>query len=134
MSLEGIHDVYLAEGSVNADKFELFVLECLLPVLMAFNGINPRSIVLMDNASIHHADRIVDLIRTQTQALVLFLPPYSPDLNPVEQVFSEVKSIMKANDKLFQVYSAPRALLAIAFSMVTPQNCISYIRDCGYMN
>ena len=44
MSVEGIHDVYLAEGSVDGDKFEYFVKECLLPVLMNFNGINPRSV------------------------------------------------------------------------------------------
>ena len=59
-----------------------------------------------------------------------FMAPYSPDLNPVEIVFSKVKGIMKANNALFQVCSSPRALLSVAFGMVTTDDCISY---CGYM-
>ena len=58
-----------------------------------------------------------------------FLPPYSPDLMPLEEVFNQVK---KAN-KSFQVCTAPRALLAMAFSMVTFEDCIGYIRHCGYI-
>jgi len=102
-----VHDVFLAEGMVNGSRFEQFVREHLIPVLMPFNGSNSHSIVLMDNASVHHAQEVIDLIKDQAQAKVIFLPPYSPDLNPVEPVFSNVKGIMKANDTLFQVYSAP---------------------------
>ena len=91
VSMDGVHDVYLAEGSVNGDKFELFIRECLLPILSPFNGSNPRSIVIMDNASIHHVQNVIDLIEGQAGAKLIFLPPYSPDLNPVEQVFSTVK-------------------------------------------
>ena len=58
VSLEGMHDVYLAEGTVNGEKFGKFVEECLLPILMPFNGSNPRSVVIMDNASIHHIDQV----------------------------------------------------------------------------
>ena len=71
---------------------------------MRFNGSNPHSIVVMDNASIHHTQDVIDLNESQAQAKVIFLPPYSTDLNPVEMVFSKVKSILKANDSLFQVY------------------------------
>ena len=46
------HDLYLAEGNVNGDTFETFVRSCLLPVLLPFNWRNPRSVVIMDNASI----------------------------------------------------------------------------------
>lgn len=60
------------------------------------------------------------------------LPPYSPDLNPVEGVFSQVKSVMQENDKVFQVCSAPRALLALTFAAVTPQDCHGHISHCGY--
>ena len=95
MSLEGIHDVFLAEGNVNGEKFELFVRSCLLPVLQPFNWINPRSVVVLDNASIHHVESISDIIEGQVGARLLFLPPYSPDLNQVEEVFSKVKGIMK---------------------------------------
>ena len=80
LSMEGIHDVYLAEGAVNGEKFESFLEECLLPVIMPFNGVNPRSIVVMDNASIHHTEAVIDLIENKAQAKLIFLPPYSPDL------------------------------------------------------
>ena len=105
----------------------------MLPVLMPFNGSYPRSIVIMDNASIHHVQDVIDLIECRARAKVIFLPPYSPDLNPVEPVFSKVKCIMKANDALFQVYSAPRALLLMAFDMVTVEDCAAFISHCGYI-
>ena len=54
MSVGGIHDVFLAEGSVNGERFEFFIRNYLLPVVMPFNGINSLSVVIMDNASIHH--------------------------------------------------------------------------------
>lgn len=133
VSVEGIHDVYLAEGSVDGEKFEHFVQQCLLPVLMPFNAVNPRSVVVMDNASIHHVQPVVDLIERQAQAKLIFLPPYSPDLNPVEEVFSKVKYIMKEHDALFQISTAPRVLLLEAFSLVTPENCVAYIHDSGYL-
>jgi hypothetical protein len=64
--------------------------------------------------------------KDQAGARLLFLPPYSPDLNPLEEVFNQIKSIMKKNDALFQVCSAPRALLSMAFGMVTGDDCKSY--------
>jgi hypothetical protein len=133
MSIEGVHDVYLAEGSVNGEKFEHFVEECLLPPLLPFDGINPRSVVVMDNAAIHHVEEVTELIVGQARAKQIFLPPYSPDLNPVEEVFSKIKYLMKENDALFQVCRFPRVLLLEAFAMITQENCISYAHDCGYL-
>ena len=49
--------------------------ECLLRILMPFNGINPRSAVVMDNATIHHIETVVDLIENQSHAKLIFLPP-----------------------------------------------------------
>lgn len=133
VSVEGIHDVYLHQGTMNGDRFTRFVRNCLLPVLQPFNGLNPRSVVVLDNASIHHVQQVKHLIETQSGSKLHYLPPYSPDLNPVEGVFSQIKSIMRSNDKLFQVYSAPRALIAMAFSMVTKQDCIGHISHSGYI-
>ena len=62
MSMEGIHEVQLVEGSVNGDKFEEFVTETLMPILNPFDGTNPRSIVIMDNCSVHHVDPVIHLI------------------------------------------------------------------------
>ena len=91
-------DCYICEG-VDADTFYHFVQACLLPQLMPFNGENPNSIVVLDNCSIHHVEEVVELIQS-VGALVHFLPPYSPDLNPIEEAFSKVKSIVRAHDEL----------------------------------
>ena len=104
LTLDGIHDVLITEGTRNGERFAKFVKDVLLPHLMPFNGINPCSVVIMDNASIHHVHEVTNLIETQAGAKLLFLPPYSPDLNPAEGVFSQIKSIMKENDKLFQTF------------------------------
>ena len=87
----------------------------------------------MDNCSIHHVDQVRHLIEVVAQAKLIFLPPYSPDLMPLEEVFSKVKAILKANDSLFQVCSAPRALLALAFAEVTTEDCLGYIEHSGYI-
>ena len=134
MSLDGVHDVCLVEGSVNGEKFEAFVTGCLLPILQPFNGVNKHSVVIMDNASIHHVHGVTNLIENQGGARLLFLPPYSPDLNPIEEVFSQVKAIMKKNDALFQVTTMPRVLLTMAFGVVTKDHCHSYIASSGYIS
>ena len=131
ISVRGVQDVTLAEGNVNGEVFTDFIKDSLVPILQPFNCCNPNSIVVMDNASIHHIAEVSDLI-LQTGALLRFLPPYSPDLNPVEQVFSKVKAIMKENDQLFQVFSQPRVLLTMAFDMITDHDCKEYARCCGY--
>ena len=59
MSLDGIHDIYLAEGNVTGEKFETFIQNWVLPVLQPFT---PHSVVIMDNVSIHHIEAISDLI------------------------------------------------------------------------
>ena len=132
LSLEGIHDCYITDGTVNGEKFTAFVRDCLLPVLLPFNWTNPRSVVVMDNASIHHVDNVTRLIEGQCGAKLCYLPPYSPDLMPAEGVFSQIKSIMKENYKLFQVCSSPRSLLVMAFGMVSVQDCRGHISRCGY--
>lgn len=133
MSMDGIHDITIFEGNVNGDRFENFVKNCLIPILQPFNCVNKHSVVILDNASIHHVENVVDLIENQFGARLLFLPPYSPDLNPLEEVFAQVKTIMKKNCTLFQSFSFPRVLLTAAFSMVTAQDCKSYVIHSGYL-
>ncbi len=84
ISTRRVEDVYLAEGGVNGDTCD-FIRKCLLPVLLPFNGSNPRSIIVIDNASIHHIDQVVQLI-SGAGALLWFLPAYSPDLNPLKKL------------------------------------------------
>ena len=132
VSLEGVHDVYLSEGTTNGDRFAHFVRNYLLPILLPFNGINPRSVCIMDNASIHHVEEVKDLIEA-FGAKLIFLPPYSPDLNPVEGIFSQTKSIIKENYRLFEACIAVRPLLSMAFEMVSVNDCYGHIKCCGYI-
>ena len=126
-----MEDIYITQGSVNGDLFEHFVATCLLPLLMPFNGINTHSIVIMDNCSVLHVERITNMI-TSVGALLKFLPPYSPDLNPIELVFSKAKSFIKANHTVMQSTVHPRVIVSTAFSTITHDDCISFVHSSGY--
>ena len=130
ISITGVLDCYTVTGSVDAEKFADFVEEALLPHLQPFNGVNPHSVVIMDNASIHHAHGIVDLIES-TGALVIFLPPCSPDLNPIEEAFSKVKSTLKANETLLNTLDV-ESLVLHACTSFTTDDCKNWISHAGY--
>lgn len=130
MSCDGVLDLCTATGSVDAVKFEEFIENCLLPQLQPFNGTNARSVVVVDNASIHHAEGIVELIQS-TGALVHFLPPYSPDLMPIEELFSKIKAVLKANESTLDYIDIETLLLA-AFCTITPDDCKNWIAHAGY--
>lgn len=132
MSLSGMEDIYMVEETVNGDTFEKFVATCLLPQLMPFNGYNTHSVVIMDNCSVHHVERITQMI-TSTGAILKFLPPYSPDLNPIELVFSKAKSFIKSNYLAMQSTINPRLLISMAFNTITQDDCINYARSSGYI-
>lgn len=78
------------KGTTDGDEFYTFVQTHLLPHLKPFNFINPHSVVILDNCTVHHVPEVVKSIE-DVGALVMFLPPYSPDLNPAEEAFSKVK-------------------------------------------
>ena len=99
---------------VNGEVFGDFVRRSLLPILQPFNGINPCSVVIMDNASIHHLEEIEDMI-TGVGAIIRFLPPYSPDLNPCEEVFAKIKAFLGANDTVYAATISPRVMVSMAF-------------------
>lgn len=100
---------------------------------MPFDGYNERSVVVLDNASIHHIDPVVQAINS-VGALVKFLPPYSPDLMPLEEVFAEVKGFIRQNHTLFSCPQLPaRVLISHAFTQVSVENCILYIHHAGYV-
>ena len=94
ISVSGLLDVDVVKGTVDGDRFYDYVQKHLLPHLMPFNGMNPHSVVVLDNCSIHHVEGITSMIE-EVGALVHFLPPYSPDFNPIEETFSKVKAEMK---------------------------------------
>jgi len=128
ISMCGLLDVKLVEGTTNGDTFYNFVEECLLPHLLPFDGNNPHSIVIMDNCSVHHIGEVVKMIE-EVGAIVHFLPPYSPDFMPIELAFSKVKTSLKM-DGIEDVSDLETALL-VAFATITPQDCQGWISESG---
>ena len=123
LTTRGIEDFYLVEGNINGDIFLNFVQRCLLSVMLPFDGDNPWSVLVMDNAAIHHVEAVIDLL-TAAGILIRFLPPYSPDLNPIEEAFSKVKA--------YQSTRNPRLLVSNAFASITSHDCNQYIKHAGY--
>jgi transposase len=111
-------------GTVNQNRFELWISEFLAPVLGNFVNGEPRSIVILDNASIHHSKRVVELIEA-TGAKILFLPPYSPDLNPIELKFNLYKANMRRNSDVHWIEAHLLGLEA-----VTPKHARGCFRRC----
>ena len=103
-----------------------FVQKYLLPQLMPFNGVSPHSIVILDNCSIHHVDEITSIIE-EVGVLVHFLPPYSPDFNPIEATFLKVKTQMKYMEVSMTDVMDVETIALSAFSTVTPEDCQAWI-------
>ena len=134
MCMDGVIDVHITTDTVDEGAFCTFIERCILPQLLPFNGCNPRSVVIMDNASIHHTGQAVSLIE-ETGAIPLFLPPYSPDFMPIEECFSKVKSYIRACDPAIQVMDDDEIddVILGAFASVTSCDCYNWMKHCGYM-
>ncbi len=131
MSINGILECQFHSGSINGEKFYSFVENSLLPHLMPFNGTNQHSVVILDNATIHHIQGISELIAS-AGVLHIYLPPYSPDLNPIEELFSSVKSYLKANEVLLQIVDDIESLLLAAFTNISNDDRKAWVKDSGY--
>ena len=132
MSTTELLDSFVVEGTVDGDVFYTFVQTSLLPYLQEFNGVNPNSIVVMDNCSIHHLQEVIELIHC-VGALVMFLPPYSPHLMPIEYCFSKVKLFLKEHEDVAQAVGDAKLLLRAAFASITPEDCLAWSTFCGYI-
>ena len=106
MSTRGIEDVDIYQGNINGDIFTRFIAQSLVPILQPFDGKNSRSVVIMDNASIHHVKQVATLIQN-TGAILRYLPPYSPDYTPLEESFAKVKGFLKANKIIYETTQTP---------------------------
>ena len=124
-------DFYITTNSVDGDVFYHFIQYSLLPHLQPFNGTNQNSVVVMDNCSIHHLHDIIRLINS-IGVLVVFLPPYSPDLNPIELCFSKVKYFLKEHEAIAQCGDIKQIIIA-AFASVTSSDCHGWSCECGYV-
>ena len=123
MSAEGMGSSLAVEGTTTRSVFETYVEKVLLP------GLQRGQIVVMDNLTAHKGDSIRELIESAGCEL-LYLPPYSPDLNPIEEAFSKIKSLLRkagARSREALIEAMGRALDAI-----TSQDARGFFEHCGY--
>jgi putative transposase len=111
------------DGPINGECFLAYVEQNLLACL------KPGDIVIMDNLGSHKAQAIKTAIRS-VGARLLFLPPYSPDLNPIEQVFSKVKHTLRK--AMGRSVEAIEEAIANVLPEITKQECQNYIVNAGY--
>ena len=130
LSSRGVLDVKLTSSNVNGDIFCQWIKGDLIPYMLTYDGLNPLSILLMDNCSVHHVDSVKEALR-EVGILVRYLPPYSPDFNPCEESFSFVKAFLKDHEELMDLVD-PSTLIQAAFENITVHHCNAWISDCGY--
>ncbi len=111
------------DGPINGQTFLAYVEQVLVPSL------KPGDIVIMDNLGSHKARAVRSAIR-KAGARLFFLPPYSPDLNPIEQAFAKLKHMMrKAQERSFDACWFRVGQLLSCF---TKQECANYLANSGY--
>lgn len=120
---DGLTAPWVIDAPVNRDIFETHIETQLAPVL------KPGDVVILDNLSSHKSERTAQIIQARG-AWVLFLPPYSPDLNPIEMAFSKLKAHLRAAaartiDELWKAIGNICALFS-------PQECSNYFDAAGY--
>lgn len=114
---------WLLDGPIDGKSFTIYVEEVLVPTL------RPGDIVVMDNLGSHKSKAVRRLIRA-AGAKLFFLPKYSPDLNPIEQVFAKLKHLLrKAAARTIEAVCTAVAQLLGTF---TPQECANYLKNAGY--
>ncbi len=90
-----------------------------------------HSIIIMDNCSIHHTQHIKDYL-DDMGIMLLYLPPYSPDFNPIEELFSYLKYYLKEHEQLIESLPSPIPVIEAALDSVTGSKCNGWINDSHY--
>jgi transposase len=111
------------DGPMNAECFRAYVEQCLAPTL------RPGDIVVLDNLSSHKVAGIREAIEA-TGARVRYLPPYSPDLNPIEQFFAKLKAALRK--AAARTVEALIEAIAAALRSVSSTECANYLANAGY--
>ena len=120
---DGLTAPCLLDGPIDADSFLAWIEQFLVPTL------RPGDIVVMDNLSSHRDPAIRCAIRN-AGAKLFYLPKYSPDLNPIEQAFAKLKTLLrKANARSFD---AIEAAIAALLNTITPIECRNFFAEAGY--
>jgi transposase len=123
LGVRGASAPWVLQGAVDGVAFEVYVREVLGPTLQ------PGEIVVMDNLSVHKVSGIAGAL-TARGAQVHFLPPYSQDLNPIEQCWSKVKTALRTAKA--RSFDALLDALKAALQTVTTEDAIAWFTYCGY--
>jgi transposase len=110
-------------GAADTAAFVTYIEQVLCPTL------KPRDIVVMDNLSVHKSPEVERLVRS-AGAEVKFLPAYSPDLNPIEKMWSKIKQLLRSAEA--RTPEQLDAAISWAFSKVTAKDALGWFSSCGY--
>ena len=111
------------EGSTTRAVFEAYVEQALAPSL------SEGQVVVMDNLAAHKGARVRELLE-ERGCEVVYLPPYSPDLNPIEQAFAKLKAMLRRAES--RTREALIEAMGAALSAITAQDASGFFRHCGY--
>jgi transposase len=123
MTLEGMRTSLAVEGATNREVFETYVEQILAPTLRR------GQVVVMDNLTAHKGDRVKELIEERGCKLI-YLPPYSPDFNPIEEAFAKIKALVRMAEA--RTREALVEAIGRGISMVTAEDAQGFFDHCGY--
>jgi transposase len=123
IGLRGLVAPLMLRGSMNGDAFEAYVEQFVLPAL------RPGDILLWDNLAAHKRASVRQLVES-VGASIVFLPPYSPDTNPIEMAWSKVKTILRSHAARSWDHLVDAVVAAL--SAVTTGDIAAWFRHCGY--
>ena len=123
LTLSGIIAPMLLDGPMDGECFRAWVEQMLAPTL------KPGDIVVMDNLPAHKVAGVRQAIN-KTGARLLYLPPYSPDFNPIENAFAKLKALMRA--AAARTFDALEAAAALALEKLQPSECANFFAHAGY--
>lgn len=123
LRLDGLTAPAVFDGPIDNPTFLAYVTQVLAPTL------RPGDVVVLDNLAVHKQPEVRVAIE-RVGALVRFLPPYSPDFNPIEQAFAKLKAFLRAMRP--RNFEQVCQWIAAALGLFTPDECANFIRHCGY--
>ena len=112
------------DGPMDSVTFRAYVDQVLVPTL------RPGDVVVLDNLSVHKQPEVCAAIE-QAGARVRFLPPYSPDFNPIEQAFAKLKAFLRTHRP--RTFDQVCDLMRTALALFLPHECANYVKHCGYL-